>query len=195
MNKQEALDFCRKYHNRQFYQPVIFVPGSVEIIGKWHNATIEMSKRVLNDIKGKSLLDLGCHNGYFLHEAIRLGASKAVGVDHDPIEIDIAQEINEIFQDRAEIHQDSIEYFVPKEKFDVILMFNVLDVLNDPLDVIVRYLNFTKTCLFIEHEEHHKSFFPCPPTQTVPSPRAVGHRKLSRFQVQQVLNNGYLKKS
>lgn len=184
MDKQEALRFCHKYHNRQFYQPVIFVPGSIEITGKWHDATIEMSKFILNNIKDKSLLDLGCHNGYFLHEAIRSGASKAVGVDHDPIEIGIAQEINKIFQDGAEIYQDSIENFVPKQKFDIILMFNILDVLDDPLNAIVRYLEFTKTCLFIEHEDHHESFFPYPPTQIAQSRRAVGYRKLSHFQVQ-----------
>src|SRR4051812_5301551 len=35
------------------------------------------------DLTGRSVLDVGCYYGYFLHEAARRGARRAVGVEPD----------------------------------------------------------------------------------------------------------------
>ena len=47
-----------------------------------------------NDLKGKSVLDIGCHYGYYCHEAKRRGAGKVLGVELNP-PLYIIEKLNE----------------------------------------------------------------------------------------------------
>ena len=85
MDRKKAMDFVYEHRNTKFYHPVIFVPGIIEIRGKWHDATKQMAQILFENIKGKSVLDLGCNSGFFLHEAQNRGATRLVGVDHDDV--------------------------------------------------------------------------------------------------------------
>jgi 2-polyprenyl-3-methyl-5-hydroxy-6-metoxy-1,4-benzoquinol methylase len=180
MNRKRAIQFCHKYATKRFYQPVVFVPGVIEVKGKWNEATKKLSSLILRNCAGKSILDLGCMHGYFLHEAKKEGADEVVGVDHDIVEVRIAEEINEILDDGVNIvHKDLADY-TPDHPFDIVLMMNIIHVLPDPATVINRYLDFC-TELVIEHDEGHDKYFPRQPDQVLDSPRSAGHRKLSCF--------------
>jgi SAM-dependent methyltransferase len=185
MDSSKIHSFCDKYKNKKFYQPVIFVPGSIEIEGKWHNGTKLLADKILNDCSNYSILDLGCMNGFFLFEAIKRGAIEGVGIDHDLIELFIGKEINDIFEFPIDFIHNDLEVFCPDKKYDIVLMLNILHVIKDPRALIQRFLQVASKVLVVEHEPKHSIYFPLDPSWSHPSPRAAGHRVLSLFQVPQ----------
>ncbi len=183
MDRDKALAFCHKYGDKQFYQPIIFVPGIIEMRGKWHDATKLLAEEILADVKGKTILDIGCLHGFFLHEALRRGATAALGVDYDTVEIAIAEEINEIFEDGAVLVHDKLEDYTPKNSYDLVLMMNILHVLDNPREMLEKYLRVTNELLVVEHRPDHEKHFPDLESHSSPSPRSAGYRKLSWFHV------------
>jgi ubiquinone/menaquinone biosynthesis C-methylase UbiE len=47
--------------------------------------------RLIGDVRGKSVLDLGCGEGFFARRFMELGATRVVGVDISPAMIELAQ--------------------------------------------------------------------------------------------------------
>lgn len=180
MDRQKAIDFCHKYSSKKFYQPVVFVPGVIEILGKWDTGTKELADIALGNCAGKSVLDLGCMHGFFLHEAIRQGAKQAVGVDYDVAEIAIAQEIRNILEMPIELVHENIHKYQPNQSFDIILMMNITHVLDDPQKTIAKFMNIANNSLIVEYRSG-QNFFPRKPNQEYDSPRSVGYRKLAFF--------------
>lgn len=178
MDIEKYLNFINRWKKEKFYQPVIFQPGVIEVRGKWHEATIELCDNILNDINGRSVLDLGCSYGYFLHEALKKGATKATGIDYDVISIQIGREVSEILNDGAIITCDDINCYIPEEPVDVILMLNIMHVLPDPIDTLNRYIPFAKYKLVIEHDLDAEIFKKWN-NHTEISPRAAGSRNLT----------------
>jgi SAM-dependent methyltransferase len=76
------------------------------------------------DFRGKSVLDLGCNQGGMIHE-IKDAVKWAVGVDYDPRMINAANKI------KAALGSENCSFFV-------------LDLQNDPLDLIQDFLNADK---------------------------------------------------
>lgn len=89
-------------------------------------------------LKGKSVLDIGCNEGFFCAEALRQGASRVLGVDANKTWIDKAR-------DRvkgAEFLQASW-WDIPNEKFDVIFFLSAIHYEPEPkklLDKIATHL-------------------------------------------------------
>ncbi|MDX2253752.1 MAG: 50S ribosomal protein L11 methyltransferase [Nitrospira sp.] len=86
---------------RPSWEPVTLSPGQFEIIldpkqafGTGHHATTRMLLEWLEDIVqgGESVLDVGTGSGLLAMAALRLGAARAVGIDHDPVAIDCAHD-------------------------------------------------------------------------------------------------------
>jgi SAM-dependent methyltransferase len=48
--------------------------------------------RLIGEARGKSVLELGCGNGYWLRLLKELGAEKCLGIDHAPNQIEAAQQ-------------------------------------------------------------------------------------------------------
>lgn len=134
-----AIEFINRYRDYVFYQPVVFEKDIVEIRGKWHDETIKMCDLIFSDIKGRSVLDIGCNTGYFLHEAHRRGASKVVGYEIDPFVINLAKEINGILKHPISIEEKDIIKETPKESYDIGLVLNlppehIKDIVNTIFD-------------------------------------------------------------
>lgn len=86
---------------RPSWEPVSLQPGQIEIIldpkqafGTGHHATTRMLLEWLEEFVrgGESVLDVGTGSGILAMTALRLGAGRAVGIDHDPVAIDCARE-------------------------------------------------------------------------------------------------------
>lgn len=181
MDRELAIQFCHRYAYKKLYQPIIFVPGIIEMRGKWNEATKELADFILPDCSGKSILDLGCMHGFFLYEALKRGASRAVGVDHDVAEMAIAQEIKEILDMPVELIHKSIEDYQPDQSFDIILMMNITHVLDNPQKTIARFLDVVNELLVVEYRPGHESLFPREPDRMCDSLRSAGYRKLAFF--------------
>lgn len=67
-------------------------PG--QAFGTGEHATTRMCLEMLEEthLEGKSVLDLGCGSGILSVAAKRLGAARVVGVDIDPIAVEVARE-------------------------------------------------------------------------------------------------------
>jgi len=51
----------------------------------------------LGDLRGKSFLDVGCGSGIHSVAALKLGASRVVSFDYDPLSVGCAQEMKRRF--------------------------------------------------------------------------------------------------
>lgn len=79
------------------------------------------------------LLDIGCGYGFFVKMADEKGW-KAVGVDLDPKGIAYAKEhlqVNALLSDIRELN-------FPEDSFDLVTLWNVLDHVPDPLDLLLE---------------------------------------------------------
>jgi ribosomal protein L11 methyltransferase len=86
---------------RPSWETVDARPGQIEIIldpkqafGTGHHATTRMLLEWLEETiqGGESVLDVGTGSGLLAMASLRLGAFLAVGIDHDPVAVECAQE-------------------------------------------------------------------------------------------------------
>jgi 2-polyprenyl-3-methyl-5-hydroxy-6-metoxy-1,4-benzoquinol methylase len=82
----------------------------------------------LGNVKGRSVLDVGCGSGVLGAELRRRGASRVVGVELDPDAARVAAtRLDEVFTGRIEEGVRALD-----EKFDIILCADVIEHLVDP---------------------------------------------------------------
>jgi SAM-dependent methyltransferase len=90
------------------------------------------------DLRGKSVLDVGCNEGFFCHEALRRGADKVVGVDINPDVIE-----------KARLRTPGAKFIaaswwnMPPETFDYVLFLSALHHEEEPrrlLSFLSRFL-------------------------------------------------------
>ena len=87
--------------------------------GQW--AQPEAEVKMLPDVAGKDVVDLGCGTAYFGAWLKRAGASRVVGVDVTPAQLDTARRMNEEFRLGLElIEANAEEVPLPDESFDLV---------------------------------------------------------------------------
>lgn len=86
------------------------------------------------DLRGKSVLDIGCNAGFYSIEMKRRGADRVVAIDFDETYLAQARFAAEVSETEIEFHQLSV-YDVARlgEKFDLVLFMGVLYHLRHPL--------------------------------------------------------------
>lgn len=96
---------------------------------------------LMGDLRGKRVLDYGCGAGFFVVHAARCGARRVVGVDAEATVLATAAH----FLDREGlagpcelIHSELLPPFCSGESFDVILMKDVIEHVNDDDSLLVR---------------------------------------------------------
>jgi tRNA (mo5U34)-methyltransferase len=89
---------------------------------------------VPDDLRGASVLDVGCNAGFYSVEMKRRGAARVVGIDTEPLYLKQAEFVFERMGAEIELHQMSV-YDVEKlgEKFDFVVFMGVLYHLRHPL--------------------------------------------------------------
>jgi len=142
------------------------------------------------DLAGKSVLDVGCFYGFFLHDAVRRGARRAVGIEADPERFRISSTLAPLWNGKIEVHEGLLEQVTLKEKFDVVLFLNVLHHVGDPLAVMRKLATLCRGTLVVEFRQPHDPQFvkeclhgPIDPTKPKPSlARRLAGRAASAFE-------------
>jgi SAM-dependent methyltransferase len=101
-------------------------------------------------LDGKSVLDVGCYYGYFVHEALTRGASRAVGVEADEGRFAIANEIARLKSNGAAIIHGRAESVSLDEQFDIVLFLNVLHHVLDPVAVMLNLASLCREVMVVE---------------------------------------------
>jgi SAM-dependent methyltransferase len=138
------------------YQRVVLPDGRV-IPGRDRAPT---ANRVYpTDLTGKTVLDVGCYYGFFLHEAIRRGARKAVGVEMDPDRFRAANAVAALWEGRVQVKQGMLEEVTLDEQFDLVLFLNVLHHVSDPIQVMKKLASLCRGMLVVEFRQLHDPQF------------------------------------
>lgn len=89
---------------------------------------------VPEDLRGRTVLDVGCNAGFYSIEMARRGADRVVAIDSDPRYLAQAQLAAEVTGARIELHRMSV-YEVARlgERFDFVIFMGVLYHLRHPL--------------------------------------------------------------
>lgn len=86
------------------------------------------------DLRGRSVLDIGCNAGFFSLEMKRRGADRVIGIDSDPRYLAQARFAAEVAGVDIEFRQMTVyEVARLRERFDVVLFLGVLYHLRHPL--------------------------------------------------------------
>lgn len=115
---QRVLDRAR-YHK-------FVLPGGIETEGVDHSATAQAVFG--SDLAGKSVLDIGCHHGYYCIEAVKRGAAGVTGVEGKNRAFNLAKRIRALY---GYTQIEFVQGFYPKVRleqkaFDVVLLMNVV---------------------------------------------------------------------
>ena len=102
---------------------------------KWQR----FARAIPEDLRGKTVLDIGCNAGFYSIEMKRRGATRVVGIDSDEEYLAQARFAAEVLGEKIEFHQLSV-YDVGElgERFDLVLMMGVLYHLRYPLLALDR---------------------------------------------------------
>jgi len=85
------------------------------------------------NLEGKSVLDLGCNEGFFCIEAVKRGATRVVGIDKNPEFLEKARQRAPGVTFLEQSWQD-----LPAEKFDLILLLSALHYEDQPREFLRR---------------------------------------------------------
>lgn len=117
-----------KYDQERFFEKYAQMSRSKEGLiaaGEW-----DTLRRVLPDLGGKTLLDLGCGYGWHCIYAMEQGASRAVGVDISQKMLDIARDKTS-FEQVEYIRAAMEDFEAPAAAFDVVLSSLALHYIAD----------------------------------------------------------------
>ena len=90
---------------------------------------------ILGNLSGKTVLDLGCGDGFFTRALVKAGAKKVIGIDNSEVQIRLAKEKQT---------EDNIEYILRDIYKDKLPM---ADVVLSPF--VVNYAESTQALVFI----------------------------------------------
>src|SRR4051794_19520070 len=90
------------------------------------------------DLNGKSVLDLGCNEGYFCFEAKQRGASYVLGLDYDEKLLTSAREMALELNLEVEFQLANLHKLSLSRKFDFIIFLSALHYIDQPAQLLSR---------------------------------------------------------
>jgi tRNA (mo5U34)-methyltransferase len=109
-----------------------------------------------DDLRDRTVLDIGCNGGFYSFELKRRGAARVVGVDHDPVYLNQAR----FARDQLGLDVDfvlgdvyDIDRIVGGEQFDFIVFMGVLYHLRHPLFALEKVAGLVRRRLLFQSME------------------------------------------
>jgi predicted RNA methylase len=86
------------------------------------------------DVRGKTIIDIGCGSGRFVTEFVKRGARRVVGLDVAPEMIKLARNLvsQDGTEDRCEFITSDVLNWKTNEKFDISIAIGFWDYIQDP---------------------------------------------------------------
>jgi len=117
----------------------------------------EIADRIFpSDLRGSSVLDVGCAEGFFCAEAKNRNAGKVVGIDVDKDRLEAARQLAEVLNLDIEYHQMAVMNVNTLGAFDYVLCLNVLHHVSDPIHLIHKLAHVAKERLVLEIADLHR---------------------------------------
>jgi tRNA (mo5U34)-methyltransferase len=139
----------------------IAVPSSGPERESVHTTRLDMIRPVLETAfataEQASVLDLGCNEGWFAHQALELGAARAVGVDVRESNIRRAELLRRHFGvdgARLSFHRAGVHELTPEQvgTFDVVLVLGLIYHLEDPIGALRRARSLCHGTIVVESQ-------------------------------------------
>lgn len=141
MNKKQILKEIEKY--KWFHS--IDLGNGVKTEGSANNREFCLNQLNIIDFKGKSVLDIGCRDGFYSFKAEERGAKKITGID-TCLSKGATEFLIPFFDSKVEMYeQDFYTYQNPdEEKFDVVFFLGCLYHMKYPFLALKRLSELTK---------------------------------------------------
>jgi SAM-dependent methyltransferase len=102
-------------------------------------------------LEGLSVLDCGCYQGYWTVEAIRAGASRAVGIDARPEHLEQARFVaRALGYANASFEQADVFDVERLGTFDVVFLFGILYHVDSPVELLRRVRAVTRKLIVVD---------------------------------------------
>src|SRR5256885_10032318 len=130
--RERVTDLGRWFHNMDL-RGIKTAPD--HMLGDYPSCKWQRFAHALpRDLRGKTVLDIGCNAGFYSIEMKRRGADRVVGIDSDEGYLAQARFAAEICGVELELEQMSVyEVGRLEERFDIVLFMGVLYHLRHPL--------------------------------------------------------------
>jgi tRNA (mo5U34)-methyltransferase len=115
---------------------------------------------VPEDLRGQTVLDIGCNGGFYSFEMKRRGAARVVGLDHDPVYLKqalFARDQLNLDVEFALCDVYDIDRFVANEQFDFVVFMGVLYHLRHPLYALEKVAGLVRKRLLFQSMERGAS--------------------------------------
>lgn len=129
-------------------------PGLISFLNRTIRASVrlrfDLAFKMIGDISGKSVLDIGCGSGRYMFESIRRGAAKAVGLDAAAGALAMAGKMASDFgvADHVEFIETDFMDFDTDKKFDIVFAVGYFDYIFDPVTHLKKMSGLSNGILY-----------------------------------------------
>ncbi|MBU1046014.1 methyltransferase domain-containing protein [Patescibacteria group bacterium] len=139
----------------KYYQDIELPSGKIlKGYSQSHKTWERLSSLV--DFSGKNIFDIGCFHGFFSFKAEQAGAKSVTGLEKDERALKTARKLAWLKQSKILFLQGEIENFESPQKYDIVLVLNMLHHVKDIKSVLDNICQLGKTIIFesyLEQEE------------------------------------------
>lgn len=134
--------------SRDFRYHRVPLPHGLATPGRDRSPTAELV--LPEDLRGRSVLDVGCALGYFCFEAERRGAARVVGWELKDDRFEQANMLKGVLESEVEFAQRDLLASEPEERFDLVLALNLIHHLDEPVKAIRHLVALASERLVLE---------------------------------------------
>ena len=147
----DAQQIRETVEGRSWYHRIEVAPG-VTTPGRYDPRTVLDTMGFPKDLTGKTVLDIGCLDGFFSFEAERRGAKSVLATDLHPADHCGFAMARSLLGSKVEYRQTSVYDLDPKDfgMFDVVLFLGVFYHLRHPLLALDRIHSVCREYAFME---------------------------------------------